>query len=175
MPFEDAKRCTATAKSTGERCQNPAVTGWDVCRMHGAGTPKDDATGGAPPTHGRYATKRRESLQEKIEEYRDDPDPAEMWEELALLRAVLQEWLSEVETLDEETVGVILDLQNSIRKTLDSINQIRTRSALTAAEVQYLQSRVADLFKSYVPEDRRGEAIGELKQITTPEQTPSVS
>jgi len=175
MPFEDAKQCTATAKSTGERCQNPAVKGWDVCRMHGAGTPKEDATGGAPTKHGRYAAKRRESLQEKIQTYREEDDPANLWEEVALLRAVLQEWLSEVETLDEETVGVILDLQNSIRKTLDSINQIKTRSALTAAEVQYLQSRVADLFKSYVPEDQREEAIGELKQITSPEQTPSVS
>jgi len=167
MPMnDDAKRCTATAKSTGERCQNPAVKGWDVCRMHGAGSPKNGTTGGAPPTHGRYAAKRRESLQEKIQTFREDPDPAEMWEELALLRAVLQEWLAEVDTLDEDTVGVILDLQNSIRRTLDSINKIRTRSALTAAEVQYLQSRVADLFRSYVPEDRRGDAINELKKLT---------
>ncbi len=172
---DDAQRCTATAKSTGERCQNPAVSGWDVCRMHGAGSPKNGTTGGAPPTHGRYSAKRRESLQEKIQAFREDPDPAEMWEELALLRAVLQEWLGEVDTLDEDTVGVILDLQNSIRRTLDSINKIRTRSALTAAEVQYLQSRVADLFKSYVPEDRRGEAIGELKEITDPSEPLNAS
>lgn len=36
-----APRCTATAKSTGERCRNPAKRGWAVCRVHGAG-------GGAP-------------------------------------------------------------------------------------------------------------------------------
>jgi hypothetical protein len=165
MPFEDAKQCTATAKSTGERCKNPAVTGWDVCRMHGAGTPKEDATGGAPPKHGRYAAKRRESLQEKIEEYRGE-NPAELWEELALLRALLQEWLSDLETVDEDSVGVILDLQNSIRRTLDTINKIQTRTALTQAEVEYLQSRIADVFKSYVPEDRRGDALNELKQLT---------
>jgi hypothetical protein len=29
-------RCTATAKSTKLRCRAPAVTGWSVCRMHGA-------------------------------------------------------------------------------------------------------------------------------------------
>jgi hypothetical protein len=34
-------RCTATSKLTLVRCQAPAVTGWTVCRFHGAG-------GGAP-------------------------------------------------------------------------------------------------------------------------------
>ena len=37
-----APRCTATAKRTGQRCNCPAVTGWRVCRLHGAG-------GGHPP------------------------------------------------------------------------------------------------------------------------------
>ena len=37
----DAPRCRATAKSTRERCKAPAVGGWRVCRVHGAG-------GGAP-------------------------------------------------------------------------------------------------------------------------------
>jgi len=32
-----APRCTATAKRTGARCKGPAVAGWAVCRMHGAG------------------------------------------------------------------------------------------------------------------------------------------
>ena len=39
--LNNAPRCRATAKTTGSRCKAPAVTGWAVCRMHGAG-------GGAP-------------------------------------------------------------------------------------------------------------------------------
>jgi hypothetical protein len=31
-----APRCSAKAKSTGERCGCPAVRGWTVCRVHGA-------------------------------------------------------------------------------------------------------------------------------------------
>lgn len=31
-----AKRCKARKKSTGKQCENPAVTGFDVCRVHGA-------------------------------------------------------------------------------------------------------------------------------------------
>ena len=35
-------RCTARSKRTGQPCRAPAVRGWTVCRMHGAG-------GGAGP------------------------------------------------------------------------------------------------------------------------------
>jgi hypothetical protein len=30
-------RCTALSKRSGFLCKNPAVRGWRVCRMHGAG------------------------------------------------------------------------------------------------------------------------------------------
>src|SRR5262245_38428394 len=30
------RRCTARAKRSGKRCRCPAVTGWSVCRSHGA-------------------------------------------------------------------------------------------------------------------------------------------
>ena len=30
-------RCTAHSKRSGFLCKNPAVRGWAVCRMHGAG------------------------------------------------------------------------------------------------------------------------------------------
>lgn len=32
-----APRCGAQSKRTGQPCQAPAVTGWRVCRFHGAG------------------------------------------------------------------------------------------------------------------------------------------
>lgn len=42
-------RCSARSKRTGLPCEAPAVKGWNVCRMHGAG-------GGAPcgERHGQY-------------------------------------------------------------------------------------------------------------------------
>jgi hypothetical protein len=40
-PLQRSSRCTAHSKRTGLPCGAPAVTGWSVCRMHGAG-------GGAP-------------------------------------------------------------------------------------------------------------------------------
>jgi hypothetical protein len=40
-------RCSATSKRTKLPCQAPAVTGWTVCRFHGAGGggPKGERNG----------------------------------------------------------------------------------------------------------------------------------
>jgi len=45
--LNDAPRCSATAKTTRQPCKAPAVNGWNVCRMHGAGggAPKGKANG----------------------------------------------------------------------------------------------------------------------------------
>ena len=40
-PLQRARRCHARSKRTGLPCKAPAVRGYSVCRMHGAG-------GGAP-------------------------------------------------------------------------------------------------------------------------------
>jgi hypothetical protein len=47
--LQQATRCTARSKRTPQPCRGPAVMGWTVCRVHGAG-------GGAPPgeRHGQY-------------------------------------------------------------------------------------------------------------------------
>jgi uncharacterized protein YjcR len=40
-PMHQASRCRARSKRSGLQCRAPAVRGYSVCRMHGAG-------GGAP-------------------------------------------------------------------------------------------------------------------------------
>jgi len=37
LPMHRSPRCSARSKRTGEQCRAPAVTGWSVCRFHGAG------------------------------------------------------------------------------------------------------------------------------------------
>lgn len=54
LPFQSSPRCHARSKRTGKPCQSPAVTGWKVCRHHGAGggAPKGKANGNY--RHGNY-------------------------------------------------------------------------------------------------------------------------
>ena len=47
LPMHLSPRCTATSKRTRQPCRAPAVTGWTVCRFHGAGGggPKGERNG----------------------------------------------------------------------------------------------------------------------------------
>jgi hypothetical protein len=47
LAMHRSPRCTATSKRTRQACQAPAVTGWTVCRFHGArgGGPKGARNG----------------------------------------------------------------------------------------------------------------------------------
>jgi len=55
-----APRCTAKSKRTGKPCHAPAVRGFGVCRMHGAG-------GGAPEGkrngNYRHGTRSKETIE----------------------------------------------------------------------------------------------------------------
>ncbi len=55
-----APRCTAHSKHTGKPCRAPAVRGWNVCRMHGAG-------GGAPRGSGHGSYKHGGRTREAVE------------------------------------------------------------------------------------------------------------
>lgn len=56
-----APRCTAHAKRTGCLCKNPAVRGWRVCRMHGAGGGQPSGSKHPNYRHG-MRTKEMETL-----------------------------------------------------------------------------------------------------------------
>jgi hypothetical protein len=62
-----APRCSAKSKRTGERCKGPAVTGWRVCRFHGAG-------GGHPPGKDHPSWRHGMRSQEWIEARREIND-----------------------------------------------------------------------------------------------------
>jgi hypothetical protein len=64
-----ALRCTACAKHSKQQCKNPAVTGFIVCRMHGArGGPRTqegiDRIVMANTLHGRETKAKRLTRQE---------------------------------------------------------------------------------------------------------------
>jgi hypothetical protein len=59
-----APRCCARSKRTGLPCRAPAVSGWRVCRMHGA-------RGGAPEGAQNGAWRHGERGQDAVEQRRE--------------------------------------------------------------------------------------------------------
>ncbi|PSB14530.1 hypothetical protein C7B65_26315 [Phormidesmis priestleyi ULC007] len=90
MALKDATKCTARAKHSQQRCCNPAVTGYNVCRMHGAGNKGTPNLGSIK--HGRYSRLKTEQLRSLVAEFENDPDPMNLMGELAAARALFQDF-----------------------------------------------------------------------------------
>ncbi|OQA87740.1 MAG: hypothetical protein BWY28_01900 [bacterium ADurb.Bin236] len=68
---ENIKQCTATSKSTGRRCENPAVNGYNVCRLHGAHkkrSPNDPPRKTKSGRHSNVIQKYKNKLNKTAEE-----------------------------------------------------------------------------------------------------------
>ena len=73
-PLQEAPRCKAHSKRTGLPCGSPAVTGWSVCRMHGAGGGAPSGTRNGNYRHGgrtKEAIAERAYLRELIRQARE--------------------------------------------------------------------------------------------------------
>lgn len=93
-------RCTATAKSTGERCQRPAIKGGTVCYQHGGGAPQVQKK--AQERLDRMADEVTADMQSMAEDLADAYEDAELDEKLAIESALERVW---VKTLDRTGHG----------------------------------------------------------------------
>lgn len=92
------RQCTAKAKSTGERCLQPAAPGYNVCRFHGGKTPRGVAS--ATYKHGRYSKVLKEGdLAARFSEAQDDPDLLSLRADVALVTARLEGLLDNVDAM----------------------------------------------------------------------------
>lgn len=153
-------RCGAKTR-TGGTCKNAQMPN-GRCRMHGG------KSTGQPVTIGRYSLSHRKALADKAQAFLNDPTPADLSGELALMRALLQEYLdrygdgTHLPVLEIERIFGMIE---AISRLVERIAKILTSTALTAAEVQYLQVRIADLLTKYVTDDdKRQQFLDELSQ-----------
>lgn len=149
--MRDGLICGAQTRRGGICQARPMANG--RCKVHGGMS----LSGSDHPNfkHGLYSKYAPAQIQEKIDDY-IQADPLSLTHELALTRALLGEWLSHYKDgtkLDFLGVGVLSDLIANVRRTVESISKIKNETALTAAEVAYLQVRVVDVAIKYFPND----------------------
>lgn len=151
--------CGAKTRADGH-CQKPA--GWGTphngvgrCRLHGGA----EGTG-RPVTHGRYSVKHRASLEGKVQQFLHDPAPGDLNAELALIRALLQDYLErfvEGQPMSVKEIQPILDMVERIGTMVERIARIMMATALTQAELQVLQAIFADLVIRYIDDPAKRE------------------
>lgn len=83
-------RCTATAKSTGERCQNDAIQGGEVCWQHGGAAPQVQKK--AQERLDRMADDVTADMQAIVGDLVDEYDRADPEEKTAIHRELHKTW-----------------------------------------------------------------------------------
>lgn len=166
MTADKKKTCGSKLKKRpGEFCGQPAGWGTDHvgegrCKLHGGKTPR----GADSPhfVHGArsiYLKNVKHDIAQKVDAFLD-ADPFDLSEELALMRGLLEDFVSRVDwPVKDEQRGQIAMLVDRIRKTVESINRIKNDSALTAAEITYLATRVADVVARYIDDPSEQKAF----------------
>jgi hypothetical protein len=155
-------QCGAKTRSGGQ-CKKQSGWGTDHvgegrCKLHGGNA-------GRPVQHGRYSLVHRASLREKAEKYFNDSSPGDLTGELALMRALLQDYLERFPDempLSLKNIQNIYGMLDQVTKTVERIARILNQTALTQAELHVLQARLADVVIKYVPLEHRNAFFSEL-------------
>lgn len=155
-----ADTCGAETRG-GTPCELPAGWGTDHpgegrCKHHGG-------AGGRPPEHGLYSETARKGLTDKIREAKEQPI-GELTEEMAVVRALLGDYLERVDDVSGDAVKHVTTLASEVRRIADTVSKMDARTALTARHVEYLQARFADILTEYVPNEDVDAAIRDLRQ-----------
>jgi hypothetical protein len=152
--------CGAKTKSRQGTCKKPVSPGRTRCRIHGGATLFGVDHGRFK--HGRYSKYMRQELQELLDV--QDDNPMDILPELQLQRGLLQFYLSKhpnpKKLADIETISM---LSQDIVKTVALIVKTRSETALTLAEIKFIQARMIDVMEKYVPDaDKRNDFIAEV-------------
>ena len=174
MALKDTRKCTAKAKHSQQRCCNPAVTGYNVCRMHGAGGKSKPNLGGIK--HGRYSRLKTKAIASLIADFENDPDPLNLMAELATARALFQDF---TDRYSESTDALILWSRSSdaakptqilnirdagkmvseITRIVERIEKVRSSNAISRPELMRVLTEMSRVVSSLVDDPATLEEI----------------
>ena len=130
--------------------------------------------GGAIPVRiktGRYSVNHRAALAASVSEFRADPEPGNLLDELALMRALTQDVIDRYPDgvpLPVDQVGTLSGFLAETSRLVERMAKIETQRVLAAGDAAYLLETVADILREFVPEDARAQALNSLRVRMTP-------
>jgi hypothetical protein len=148
--------CNAKTRS-GTPCQRPA--GWGTqhvgngrCKLHGGNA-------GRPIEHGRYATVLPDRILKKAVIFKEG-DPLDIFDELAIQRALFVEYAGRFQDgipMTVHDVETLMNFTSEIMRSVERIVKIRNDTALTGAEVAYLMARAIEVAEKYFDDPAKQE------------------
>ena len=145
--------CGAKTRAGGQ-CKQAA--GWGTqhagegrCKLHGG-----LSTGPTIKT-GRYSLAHRKSLEDKAQAFLNDPQPGNLTGELALMRALLQEYLDrfpEDQRLPYDDIARLFEMADAISRLVERIAKIIAATSLTQGDIKHLQERFTLALLTYIPD-----------------------
>lgn len=154
------ERCGAKNKD-GTSCKAWPLRGGTRCRMH------NGKRVGRPIKHGRYSIKAKGDLAERIAHFEHDEAFADQRGEIALLRALNEDFLNRSldlkSALNKEEIQLVADLVDRISRIAKRMTDSENARALTVSQLQYERARIADIIKRYVPSERWAECALEIE------------
>lgn len=162
MPRYQAK----SRSRKGGRCRKPTRQGYNACQIHGAGYRKKPGDG--PLKHGRYSKFKDKPIGEAIERFAEDPQSLELPQELAVLRALFEDYIDRYDefkdaliawnsTLEPKARPVrIMDLGeasrilNEVGLMVERIERIDLSKAISLTSLERIMGAMADVVANHV-------------------------
>lgn len=159
------KQCGAKTRGGG-KCKKPAMPN-GRCRLHGGKTPSGPDS--VHFKHGRYASVFHFELANKFLAASEDKNPLDLLPELAVQRALLSQHIDKISQTIQPKLGhlqAVSRLAEDVVRTAATIAKVRNDTALTIAEVKFIQLGMMRLIEKYVPDpNRRRNFIEELRTL----------
>lgn len=173
-PDWDERRC-GFKKRDGAHCiafRRRYVDGSldERCRAHGGGNQKQIAIAISRTAGSSYILRREVAA--KFRAFNNLSDRLDLSDEIDLFRsylaAALEKWQEKGE-LELEEVEWVMTAIEKLARLVETVVRIRNTTALTIADIVYLQAGIAKLFKTYVPPEQHRRALEELFALTQTE------
>lgn len=163
------RTCGARKKRGQGNCRRPA--GWGTehlgsgrCKLHG---------GASPIKHGRYSQVATRRLGELLAHHAEDPDPTNLLEELALMRALTEDYVCRLEAWREKErfLGALEAIEGKPRENLDVSDAIQLLDRIGA-----MAKRIEDMrAQNAIGERELRRALEAMRQSVRLHATPEAA
>ena len=167
-------QCTATARSTGNRCKGRAITGTDRCNKH---------IGGRKLKHGQSSLFHSGKIKKLAERHASDENIKSLRGEIGLLRGFLEKMVDQtnLSKIAEKDLMSLLKTVDEIRKAVKTLVQIEDglKLVIDVKQVHMILVQVSNIVKQEVQDERSrnriAKRLGELVRPVAGKGTDSLN